>query len=82
MSPTTSTITSNLSHPSEMAALVPSLADLPDLQQLWDCPKFCHVQGPNGPLLQMKHLYCGTVFSCVHSTCMLEHVKKWTNLDM
>lgn len=76
MSPSTSTITFTLSHPSEVAALVPSSTDLPDLQKLWDCPNICHVPGPNGPLLQMKCLYCGTVFSHVHSTCMLKQVLK------
>ncbi len=68
MSPTTSTITSNLIHPSEVAALVPSSADLPDLQKLCYCPKTCHFPGPNGPLLQMMCHYWGTVFSHVHST--------------
>ncbi len=83
ISPTTLTISTNWSHPNEVAALLPMSTNLPDLQKSWDYPNICWVPGPNGPLLQIKILYCGTIFSCVHSTCMLRHVlKKGTNSDM
>ncbi len=75
-SPTTSTISANLSYPSVVVAWVLLFTDLPELQKLLDCPNNCCVPGPNSPLLQMKCLYCGTVFSCVYSTCKLKHVLK------